>query len=231
MIKYGGVAMSALVKNIIVVALAILAGACASKRKPEIVPLTPSQQAIRDSPEEQRIREAAALIAEAKQDEADLKAVRKLDTPEERKVRNGLAASREQTRRSQARTAKTFERAKISGCDPTTMSIHPDAVAHATINSFVKIRVTNLSSVPIDITDAKFGTVVESLCPGGSMTLFRNRSLHSPDYVQFSYTATGRFSDGSVGFAQSDMYSLSKYDWSSGGGQQERFWQVQLYRR
>ncbi|MSU45132.1 MAG: hypothetical protein EXS47_00655 [Candidatus Zambryskibacteria bacterium] len=230
MIDTGGVAMSAL-KLIVVVAFAIFVVACAGKRKPEIVHLTPSQQALRDSPGEQRIRETAALLAEAKQEEADHKAVAKLDTPEEREVRKSLADGKKRTRKSEALRARTLGRARITGCDPATMSIHPDAVSHPTINSFVKVRVTNMDRFPVNISDAKFGPIVEGLCPGGSMTLFRNRSLDSPDFLQFNYTATGRLPDGGIGIAQSETFSLSKYDWSSGGGQQERNWFIQLYRR
>lgn len=218
-------------KIMFVVSLAMFAVACASKKKPEIVPLTPAQQAIKDSPEEKRITELAAVLAEAKAEEKDRKAVRKLDTPEERKARELLASAESRSRKEREKAARTIERARITGCDPANMWIHEDAVEHSTINSFVKVRITNTEKKAyVDIADVKFGPVVKGLCPGASITLFRNRSLHSPDYVQFSYTATGLV-DGNLAIAQSETFNLSKYDWQSGGGQQERNWFIRLRER
>lgn len=223
--------MCALLKKTTLVALAILVVACAGKKRPEVVYLTPSQQVIKDSPEQREVSELAAVLAESKQEDKDKKAVVAAYTRHERKASEMIDSAKRRSLKADLKAVRTIERARISGCDSSKMSIHPDAVEHSTINSFVKIRVTNLSKVSIDIADAKFGTIVVGLCSGGSMTLFRNRSLHSPDYIQFSYTATGRFPDGSVGIAQSETYSLTRYDWSSGGGQQERTWLVQLQSR
>lgn len=229
-IVYGGVAMRTLLKTTIL-ALAILATACGHKTKIEVVPLTPSQQAIRDSPEEVRIRETAKVLAEEKAYKKDRAAVAKLDTPEERKVRQALERAEDRTRKAEERAYRTIEQARIEGCNPNAMRIHPDAVSHATINSSVKVRVINTSKLPVTISDAKTGPLVEGLCPGGSMTLFRSRSVVSPDMMTFQYTATARTPDGIVMVSQSEFYTLTKYDWSNGNGRQERTWFIQLQQR
>lgn len=196
-------------------------------KKAEAERLEEQEKKILESAQETAIRERAEEIKKEKLRSEAKKKVASQDTPEQRQARKELEDANKAMSKLTEKTVKTFRRARISGCNESGMKIHPDAVEHSTINSFVKIRVTNLSKVSVDISDAKFGTIVEGLCSGGSMTIFRNRSLHSPDYMQFSYTATARHPDGTVRVTQSETYSLSKYDWRSGGGQQERFWFIQ----
>lgn len=202
-----------------------------AEKKAETERLEEQEKKILESPEEQAIRDRAEEIKKEKLRSEAKKKVASQDTPEQRQARKEIEDANKAMAKLAERTVKTFRRARVSGCNESGMKIHPDAVEHPTINSFVKIRVTNLSKVSVDISDAKFGTIVEGLCAGGSMTVFRNRSLHSPDFLQFSYTATARFPNGTVGVAQSDTFVLTKYDWRSGGGQQERNWFIQIQER
>jgi hypothetical protein len=133
----------------------------------------------------------------------------------------------EKARKVEKEQLEALARAEISGCEPGTVWVNPDAVPHSSIGSTVRIRVFNSELVAVNIEDPRHGLAVRGLCAGGSITLFRARGILDPDFTQFRFIARAML-DGRMMLDESQSYTLSKYDWSSGGGRQEKDWTIQL---
>ena len=126
------------------------------------------------------------------------------------------------------RLAEIRANASISGCPEGEVAVSGRATGSGSIYAYVKVRVTNPYSFPLDIEDAS-GVVVQNLCPHGAITLFRARDYwEDGDYTSFHWTAKGIFPDGSLGTADSWTYTLSRYDVSNGRKVQTYSWTVQL---
>ena len=113
-------------------------------------------------PHEALVKARVAEIEAEKAEREALKQIYKNSSDVEKQARRELQEEADKTKKQEEKAEKTFRRAEIAGCDETKMSVNPKAVSHPTINSFVKVRVVNLSSVAVDIMDAKFGTLVRS---------------------------------------------------------------------
>ena len=180
---------------------------------------TPTERLIRLRAEQIELEEA---IKKAKLEVATS------DSPAMRKARAEFEKAEKKIAEAQNSQEKAVERSGVAGCDGTAIWVHPDAVPYRTINSSVRIRVFNPESVPVNIEDPRHGVVVRGLCPGGSLTLFRARSLVDPDYLQFRFIARATLPDGRIAIEESQSYNLSSYDWRSGRGRQEYDWTIQL---
>ncbi|MCX6702035.1 MAG: hypothetical protein NTX96_02460 [Candidatus Zambryskibacteria bacterium] len=134
----------------------------------------------------------------------------------------------ERVQKNKENAKKAIERSGVTGCADGSVLVNPDAVPHWSIGSVVYVRVFNPEQVPVDIEDPRHGVVVRGLCSGGSLTLFRARGLLEGDYSNFRFVARAVLPDGRMALAESQTYMLSKYDWSSGQGQQEYDWTIQL---
>ena len=145
-----------------------------------------------------------------------------------RKARAEFEKAEKKVAEAEKKREQAIERSGLAGCDAGSVWVHPDAVPYRSISSTVRIRVFNPESVPVNIEDPRHGVVVRGLCPGGSLTLFRARSLVDPDYLQFRFIARATLPDGRLGIEESQSYTLSSHDWSSGRGRQEYDWTIQL---
>lgn len=155
------------------------------------------------------------------------------DTPAMRKARKQVERELRRERREERQDHRAYENAGITGCSTDEefedILVEPRATGSYSINSHVKVRVTNLEGFKIDSIEDERGFLVSNLCPGGSITLFRARNWAADgDFITFRFVAKGRFPDGTLGLAESQYYTLSAYDWSSGRGQQYYTWGIQL---
>ena len=182
-----------------------------------------AKKALNETTEDRVLRLRAEQIRIERELKKAREDVKRTATPEMRQA----MSEAEKSQKSERRQQEALERAEISGCDVGTIWVHPDAVPQRSISSTVRIRVFNPEPVSVNIEDSRHGVVVLGLCPGGSMTLFRARSLFDPDYLQFRFTALAMLG-GRMATAESQSYTLSSYDWSSGGGRQEDEWKIQL---
>lgn len=177
---------------------------------------------------ERLIRLRAEQIRLAKEVAEAEKALRKSEPREERQARKEVEKTEKKVAKAQENAEKAVQRSAITGCEAGTVDVHPSVAPRWTINSSVRIRVTNPEQVPINIEDVQHGLIVRNLCPGGSLTIFRARNIADPDRMSFRFTAKARFPDGSLGMDQSRSYRLSSRDWSSGRGRQEYDWTIRL---
>ena len=180
---------------------------------------TPQERLIRLRAEQIELEEA---IKKAKLEVATS------DSPAMRKARAEFEKAEKKTAEVEEKARKAIANSGLQGCDPSTVQVHPDAVPYRSISSTVRIRVFNPESVPVNIEDSRHGLIVRGLCPGGSLTLFRARSLVDPDYLQFRFIARAMTPDGRMLMDESPSYTLSSHDWSSGRGRQEDNWTIQL---
>lgn len=176
--------------------------------------------------------EKARLIAQKRILERQLaeleEEARKSETAEAKQLRQELKGMEDEKRSLQDKVAK----AAITGCSAEELrdiAVAERAIGGYSINSYVKVRVTNLEDFVIDSIEDESGLVVRNLCGGGSVTLFRARNwAKSADRMSFHYIAKGHFPDGSLGIAESQYYTLTAQDWQWGQGEQFLSWQVRL---
>lgn len=218
--------MRTLTQLLVVLVVVVLTTACATKVAPTTVPLT-------ERIAELKAEEAERLANESPED----KAIRA--RAEEIEREDAVKKAREETKNNGSpamkKAIKEFERAKkalknsgLTGCDPSTVQIHPDAVPYRSISSTVRVQVFNRSQVPVDIFLPRFGLVVGNLCSGGALILFRARRMTDPDYITFSFVAQTTLPGGRMVTTESQQYQLSKHDWSSGRGRQEYNWYIEF---
>ncbi|MDQ5949235.1 MAG: hypothetical protein QG589_361 [Patescibacteria group bacterium] len=180
--------------------------------------LTPREREIKLRAREIELREELKKIEEAK------KANR---SPAEKIAEKEISRQEKYVEKSRRESAKILGNANVTGCEDG-VAIESRATGSFSFQSHVKVRVTNTHSRPVDIEDEN-GPVVRNLCAGGSVTLFRARNMWvDGNYLQFHYVAKGVFPDGSMGLQESQWFSLSAYDVSSGRVQQYYTWQVTL---
>ena len=180
------------------------------------------------TPEEKIIRARATKLEAEKAEKEALAEMAKRDSPAMAKARKELEKETDKQKKIEKQNAGAISNAAVAGCDPRGMVIQPRATGSYSYQSHVKIRVINLHSRPVSIEDES-GVIVENLCPGGSITLFRARHMWTDgNYYTFHYIARGQFPDGSLGMQQSQSFYLSAYDVSSGRSQQFASWNVQL---
>ncbi len=181
--------------------------------------LTAREQEIKLLAREFELREEIKKLEERK---------RRLEVPSEKKARQVMEKRERFERESAQLETRAILNAQITGCEAGTVSVAPRATGSRSFQSHVKLRVTNIHSRPISIEDED-GEIVSNLCPGGALTLFRSREIWTDsNYIQFQYSAKGRFPDGSLGLLKSQWFQLSAYDVSSGRAKQSYFWDVQL---
>ena len=181
--------------------------------------LTAREQEIKLLAREFELREEIKKLEERK---------KKLEVPSEKKARKEIEKIERFEREFALRESRALINAQITGCEAGTVTVEPRATGSRSFQSHVKLRVTNIHSRPINIEDED-GEIVSNLCPGGALTLFRSREIWTDsNYIQFQYSAKGRFPDGSLGLLKSQWFQLSAYDVSSGRAKQSYFWDVQL---
>jgi hypothetical protein len=181
--------------------------------------LTPREKKIKLGAREIELREELKKIEEAK---------RASRSPAEKKAEKEISRQEKfevDRRRSEL---QILIDANVEGCPEGGVTIEKRVTGSYSYQSHVKIRVTNLHSSSVNIEDES-GPVVRNLCTGGSITMFRARNMWlDGNILQFHYTAKGTFPDGSMGLQESQQFSLSAYDVSSGRVQQYFTWNVSL---
>lgn len=154
------------------------------------------------------------------------------ETRQQKKLRQKIEKAEKRKQKAAKRAAAALADAAIAGCAPGTVRVNLRAVGNASSNFFIsksaaKMRVINLHTSPIDVSDES-GVVVHNLCSGGSITLSRGYSSfffsNSNQRVEYHYIATGKFPDGSLGTQRSQTVSLSVYR----NGLQNLTWEVRL---
>lgn len=212
-------------KLVVVVLLALV---CASPSLAQQVDPKVAQEIEQIRSREELIRLRAEEIRLQKRIEEAKKELRKVEPREERQARKEIERAEKKSIKADEVADKAAQRAAITGCEAGTVEVHPNIAPRFTINSSVRVRVTNPEQVSVDIEDAQSGLVVRNLCPGGSLTIFRARNIADPDHMNFRFLAKARFPDGSLGMDESRSYRLSSRDWSSGRGRQYDDWTIHL---
>lgn len=218
--------MRTLLKFVVFVLLALVCASPSEAQRASDLSLSRKIEQVRDR--ERLIRLRAEQIRLAKQVEEAEKALRKSEAPEERQARKELEKEEKKVAKAEESAEKAIDRADITGCESGTVEVHPNIAPRFTINSSIRIRVTNPEQVPIDIEDAQHGLIVRNLCPGGSLTIFRARNIADPDHMSFRFLAKAMFPDGTLAMGESRSYRLSSRDWSSGRGRQYDDWTIHL---
>lgn len=152
------------------------------------------------------------------------------ETSEQKRIRQETEKADKRRDNLEKRTSIGLRNAAISGCPNGSVSLDLRAVDTSAggwlglRGAAAKIRIINLHSSPVDISDES-GTVIRDLCPGGGITLFRALSSFTDGTnLQFRYIATGKFGDGSLGKQQSQTIDIS----NNRPGIQNLTWEVQL---
>jgi hypothetical protein len=151
------------------------------------------------------------------------------ETPDQKRIREQAEKIEKQKQEAAKRTAVGLRNAAISGCTNGNVTVDLRAVDTfaggwlGLRGPSAKIRIINLHSSPVDISDES-GQVVRNFCAGGGITLFRSRSTFTDGRpLEFQYMATGRFPDGSLGRQQSQRIYISTQP-----GEQNLTWEIQL---
>lgn len=175
---------------------------------------------------------AKQLEAE-KQVKDTAKELRRLATPAERKAFGIVEKNRKQLERLAQQQNEAFAHAHVYGCDTNPPEISPEAT-YVNLGWFTPqyatVHVINLEITPVNIAvNDGHDTIVKNLCGHGSMDIFRQyRPFVDPNYITFSYIASGVLPDGSFGTQIGPSLSLS------GQGTQNNqavTWQIQLQKQ
>ena len=181
-----------------------------------------------ETTEEARKRLRALSLA-VKEKEGTLNAEsRKSELRLEKKARVQIEKEDKRVKDLQKKSERSQRNAHITGCTDS-IQVSPRATGSFSMNSHIKIRTTNLEDFKLDTIEDENGWVVQDLCGGGAVTLFRARNwARDGNYFNFHYVAKGHFPNGTLGIAESPTWTLSGYDWSSGRGQQFETWNIRL---
>ena len=177
----------------------------------------------------ERERKIRAKEFELQEELEKIKKLRQREmTPAEKKAEKQISAEEKREANIRRSQLQILIDANVEGCPQGGVTIEKRAAGSYSYQSHVKVRVVNLHSSSINIEDES-GSVVRNLCAGGTITMFRARNMWlDGNILQFHYTARGTFPDGSMGLQESQWFTLSSYDVSSGRHQQYYTWQVTL---
>jgi hypothetical protein len=116
----------------------------------------------------------------------------------------------------------------LRGCPSGTVWIDPVVTRRWSFGPVVRVIIANVDSVPLTISQSNRRVIIRDLCPGGSLTVLWQFEAKDKDILDFHYTAEGRYSDGTIGKAESEIFQLNRYIYNQ--DQDHRDWDIVLKR-
>ena len=214
---------------IVFLTVLVLFSACAPRYK--VVTQPPTGASIED-----RVKREAERIRLEKEIREKQEALKKLDTPEMREARRKIEKEEKTTEKRVKQEIESRASLDIKGCDPNTLYVNPSlgttyGLRNTLNHSMVRLTIFNKGQQPISVRSTLHNTLIENLCPGGSLTLTFAVNVFSPTNAptQFELTAYSS-STGAGTLTETKQVSIYKeYDWNSRRIEGQT-WEVRLSR-
>lgn len=174
------------------------------------------EKQVLESPEEVKLRQAAAELKQKNDLKEVKKAIASTDSPELKELRKKAEEDAKKEEERLRVNAKARVDAKILGCNPSSsVQVHSYAEQYKSSAAQFALRIFNDTDGTVDSIETaykKIGLAVGNLCSGGSLQI--GFILESTDYqhrnVSFVLTARGRYADGRK-FVRDYQVTLQNY--------------------
>ena len=160
------------------------------------------------------------------------KKIKKEATPAEQKARKEVEKEEKKAENKTKREIESRASLDIKGCNPDTVVVNSvlgttRGIKSSVNHSMIKLVVFNRNQTPIGIRSTLHNTLVENLCPGGSLTLTFASTEFSPSNTQIELTAYSSLLDGAILTETRQVSIYKEYDWNS-RTVQSYTWEVRL---